>query len=97
VRDRLLEESDRKDEESMASISDSTRVVVHPEAAPSTLRLPVALTSAGTWWLVAAVVFALLVYYFVGIDQGAVSVFGHDMHIHEFVHDGRHVLAFPCH
>lgn len=40
---------------------------------------------------------ALLTYYFVGIDQGAVSVFGSDMHIHEFVHDARHLLGFPCH
>jgi len=40
---------------------------------------------------------ALLVIYFVGIDQGAVSVFGADMHVHEFTHDARHLLAFPCH
>ena len=76
-------------------VSDSTTVAVPQEAAP--LRVPVALGSAGTWWLVATVVFSLLIYYFVGVDQGAVSVFGSDMHLHEFVHDGRHVLAFPCH
>ncbi|EUA52138.1 putative cobalt transporter subunit family protein [Mycobacterium xenopi 3993] len=35
--------------------------------------------------------------YFVGIDQGAVSVFGNDSHVHEFVHDARHLLGFPCH
>ncbi|BBX09698.1 hypothetical protein CRM90_21240 [Mycobacterium sp. ENV421] len=40
---------------------------------------------------------ALIVYYFVGYDQGAVSVFGSDTHIHEFVHDARHLLGFPCH
>jgi hypothetical protein len=40
---------------------------------------------------------ALLVIYFVGIDQGAVSVFGADMHVHEFTHDARHLLGFPCH
>jgi hypothetical protein len=39
----------------------------------------------------------LAVYYFVGIDQGAVSIFGSDTHIHEFVHDARHFLGFPCH
>jgi hypothetical protein len=80
----------------MAPISDSTTAVPH-EAAPSALRVPVALGSAGTWWLVATVMFSLLAYYFVGVDQGAVSVLGSDMHIHEFLHDGRHVLAFPCH
>ena len=40
---------------------------------------------------------ALIVYYFVGYDQGAVSVFGSDTHVHEFVHDARHLLGFPCH
>ncbi|QIS24439.1 CbtB-domain containing protein [Nocardia terpenica] len=48
-------------------------------------------------WLVGTTVLALLAYYFIGIDQGAVSVFGSDMHVHEFVHDGRHFLGFPCH
>jgi hypothetical protein len=48
-------------------------------------------------WLSGTVVLALLVYYFVGIDQGATSVFGSDTHIHEFVHDARHFLGFPCH
>lgn len=40
---------------------------------------------------------ALIVYYFVGFDQGAVSVFGSDTHVHEFLHDARHLLGFPCH
>jgi putative cobalt transporter subunit CbtB len=40
---------------------------------------------------------ALMLYYFVGYDQGAVSVFGSDTHVHEFVHDARHLLGFPCH
>ncbi len=40
---------------------------------------------------------ALIAYYFVGYDQGAVSVFGSDTHIHEFIHDARHLLGFPCH
>jgi hypothetical protein len=42
-------------------------------------------------------VLALLAYYFLGYDQGAVSVFGSDTHVHEFVHDSRHFLGFPCH
>lgn len=48
-------------------------------------------------WLVSTLLLALAVYYFVGIDQGAVSVFGEDTHVHEFVHDARHFLGFPCH
>jgi Probable cobalt transporter subunit (CbtB) len=48
-------------------------------------------------WLAGTVFMALLVLYFVGIDQGATSIFGSDTHIHEFVHDARHLLGFPCH
>jgi hypothetical protein len=48
-------------------------------------------------WLAATAFLALLALYFVGIDQGAVSLFGSDSHVHEFVHDARHLLGFPCH
>ena len=48
-------------------------------------------------WLAGTAFLALLVLYFVGIDQGATSVFGSDTHVHEFVHDARHLLGFPCH
>jgi Probable cobalt transporter subunit (CbtB) len=41
-------------------------------------------------------VLALLLVYFIGAEQGATALIsGH--YIHEFVHDGRHLLAFPCH
>ena len=72
----------------------STSTIARREPVHAPAALPLA---AGTWWLVATALFSLLVYYVVGIDQGALSVFGNDMHIHEFMHDGRHVLAFPCH
>jgi hypothetical protein len=51
----------------------------------------------GWVWLGLATLFALLVYYFVGVDQGAASIFGANHYIHEFVHDARHFLGFPCH
>jgi putative cobalt transporter subunit CbtB len=47
--------------------------------------------------LTAITMLALIAYYFIGYDQGAVSVFGSDTHIHEFIHDARHLLGFPCH
>jgi cobalt transporter subunit CbtB len=53
--------------------------------------------SKAVLWLGGAVVLALLIYYFVGIDEGATSVFGNSMVVHEFVHDARHFLGFPCH
>ncbi|MHB8662528.1 MAG: CbtB domain-containing protein [Acidimicrobiales bacterium] len=39
---------------------------------------------------------ALLMVYFIGAEQGATSmVSGH--YVHEFLHDARHLLGFPCH
>ena len=38
----------------------------------------------------------LILIYFVGVEQGALSVIS-GMKVHEFVHDARHLLAFPCH
>jgi len=65
---------------------------------PSVRPIPVVLpVSAAALWLFVTTVIALAVYYFIGIDQGATSVFGSDMHIHELVHDARHFLGFPCH
>jgi len=40
---------------------------------------------------------AVAVYYFVGLDEGLASLFGKTMVIHEWVHDSRHFLGFPCH
>lgn len=47
--------------------------------------------------LLGTAVAALLVYYFIGVDEGAMSVLGKSMVVHEFFHDGRHFLGFPCH
>lgn len=47
--------------------------------------------------LVTTAFLAFVVYYFVGIDEGVSSVFGNTTVIHEFFHDGRHFLGFPCH
>ncbi|MGH3995878.1 MAG: CbtB domain-containing protein [Pseudonocardiaceae bacterium] len=47
-------------------------------------------------WAIFMAVLGLLLLYFVGVEQGAMSVFtGH--YVHEFVHDGRHLLGIPCH
>ena len=47
-------------------------------------------------WAVFAAVLGLLLIYFVGAEQGATSLIG-GHYVHEFVHDGRHLLGFPCH
>jgi cobalt transporter subunit CbtB len=38
----------------------------------------------------------LALVYFVGMEQGAAALFEGDV-VHEWVHDGRHLLGFPCH
>ena len=53
--------------------------------------------SAGNKWLIGTVLIVLMVYYVVGVDQGAYSIFGKSMFIHDLVHDARHLLGFPCH
>lgn len=65
-----------------------------PRSGTESVRLSIPTTAL---WLAGTTIVALLAYYFVGIDQGAVSIFGSDMHVHEFVHDARHFLGFPCH
>ena len=32
----------------------------------------------------------------IGAEEGATSIFS-GSYVHEFVHDGRHLLGFPCH
>jgi len=68
--------------------------MTNPTAVPTPLVLPI---SRAVIWLVGTALMALGVYYFIGVDQGMTSVFGHNMAIHEFVHDARHFLGFPCH
>ena len=61
-------------------------------ATPVVVSLPKAMV-----WLFATVVLGMIAYYFIGLDEGMTSVFGKSMMVHEFVHDGRHLLGFPCH
>jgi len=67
-----------------------------PEARKTTHAVDLSAAKAVVW-LTATAFLALLVLYFVGVDQGATSVFGDNMHVHEFLHDARHLLGFPCH
>jgi hypothetical protein len=62
----------------------------------SALARPIALTG-GNKWLIGSLFVAALFYYLIGVDEGAYSLFGNSMVVHEFVHDARHFLGFPCH
>ncbi|MBC6459014.1 CbtB domain-containing protein [Actinomadura sp. HBU206391] len=60
---------------------------------PAPLRIPVRQVVP---WAVFAAVLGLVLIYFVGAEQGATSLFSGTW-VHEFTHDGRHLLGFPCH
>lgn len=47
-------------------------------------------------WAVFYGLVAMLALYFIGTEQGAVSMFS-GTGVHEWVHDARHLLGFPCH
>ncbi len=47
-------------------------------------------------WAVFGGLLLVLAVYFVGAEEGATSIIP-GMYVHEFVHDGRHLLGFPCH
>ncbi|MCX4911197.1 CbtB-domain containing protein [Streptomyces sp. NBC_00878] len=47
-------------------------------------------------WAVFLGILMLVLLYFVGAEQGATSVVSGEG-VHEWVHDARHLLGFPCH
>jgi hypothetical protein len=72
-------------------IRDRAFQVVRGEASPRPLPLRELVP-----WAVFVGLLSLLAMYFVGAEQGATSIVA-GMGVHEFVHDGRHLLGFPCH
>ncbi|MGH8967768.1 MAG: CbtB domain-containing protein [Actinomycetes bacterium] len=47
-------------------------------------------------WAIFIGVLGLLLLYLVGAEQGATAIIS-GQYVHEFVHDGRHLLGVPCH
>ena len=47
-------------------------------------------------WVIFGGLICLIGVYFVGAEEGATSIIK-GMYVHEFVHDSRHLLGFPCH
>lgn len=47
-------------------------------------------------WLLFAALLALVGLYFVSAEEGATSLIAGNA-VHEWVHDSRHLLGFPCH
>lgn len=71
----------------MAHASPHSTVAVALPAIPVAELLP---------WAVFGGLLLVLMLYFVGAEQGATSLI-QGREVHEFVHDGRHLLGFPCH
>lgn len=71
----------------MSTLTTSNYAPSLPEPLPLGETLP--------WAIFGSLILALAIF-FVGAEQGATSMIEGDL-IHEFVHDGRHLLGFPCH
>ncbi|APA89208.1 CbtB-domain containing protein [Paraburkholderia sprentiae WSM5005] len=71
-----------------------TEAVFDPAAQPAAQPTPIPLRELLPWAAFGALL--LLALYFVGAEEGATSLVP-GMVVHEFVHDGRHLLGFPCH
>ncbi len=74
-------------------MTDVAAVAGHPRVAEQPIALPVR-----EWipWAVFIGVLLLFLVYLVGAEEGALSLFG-GMQVHEWMHDARHLLGFPCH
>lgn len=73
----------------------TTPSMTRPAALPSLVELPtIPLRAVMPWLLFAAAMVGVL--YFLILDQGAMSIVPGNL-LHEFAHDGRHMLGFPCH
>lgn len=71
----------------------STMSVALRESTPIAIKIPV---SEFLPWAAFAGALMLFLVYIVGGEQGATSIVGGQM-LHEWVHDARHLLGFPCH
>ncbi|MFC6064163.1 CbtB domain-containing protein [Streptomyces ochraceiscleroticus] len=68
-----------------------------PLSTPVTAKLPNKLPIRAILpWAAFFGLLMLVLLYFVGAEQGATSLFS-GSGVHEWVHDGRHLLGFPCH
>jgi hypothetical protein len=65
-------------------------IVLAPDLAPA----PIPVRDILPWVVFGGLM--LLALYFVGAEEGATSIIP-GMYVHEFMHDGRHLLGFPCH
>jgi Probable cobalt transporter subunit (CbtB) len=65
-------------------------------AAAPTVEVPSIPLAELAPWAIFFGLLATLVIFFISADQGAISLPAGNA-IHEWVHDGRHLLGYPCH
>jgi hypothetical protein len=71
-------------------------IALQPGTTAGSLNAPVVTLRDLIPWAIFIGALMLVLLYFVGAEEGATSIIsGH--YVHEFVHDGRHLLGFPCH
>lgn len=76
-------------------MTDVTAALPATVAEPGATLAPVPVQQVLPWLLLAALLM-LVAWYFVSAEQGATSMFAGNA-VHEWLHDGRHLLGFPCH
>lgn len=76
-------------------MSNPTSAVPSAETTRS-ITVPRLSVSAVLPWLIFAGLLFAVALYFISAEQGATALFGGNA-IHEWTHDGRHLLGFPCH
>lgn len=67
-----------------------------PAALPAPVEIPAIPLRELMPWLLFGGLLLLLTIFFISADQGAISIPAGTA-IHEWVHDGRHLLGYPCH
>ncbi len=72
-----------------------SEAVVIPGIEPISIPIAIPVREILPWAVFLGLV-AVVMIYFVGAEQGAASVLS-GRYVHEFVHDARHLLGFPCH
>ncbi|MFJ8002127.1 CbtB-domain containing protein [Streptomyces sp. NPDC096310] len=79
----------------MAQSIASANAAVAPTSSTVAVPAPLPLRAVLPWAVFVGTLMLVLLY-FVGAEQGATSVIS-GSGVHEWVHDGRHLLGFPCH
>ncbi|AYG81910.1 hypothetical protein DWB77_04077 [Streptomyces hundungensis] len=69
--------------------------VAQPTSTPTAVLAKLPIGAIAPWAVFFGILMLVLIY-FVGAEQGATSLLSGST-VHEWLHDGRHLLGFPCH